>query len=139
MNLIVCLDDCGGMMFNRRRQSRDRRVIADILALIGRSRLWISPYSAVLFEETEECEARILAEEDFLQMAEKGDWCFVEDRSCAPFVTKMDKVVVYRWNRRYPADLLFDIDLQASGFCVVESKDFEGYSHETITREIFER
>ena len=32
MKIIVCLDDNSGMMFNRRRQSRDRVVIDDIIA-----------------------------------------------------------------------------------------------------------
>ena len=30
MNIIVCLDDNQGMLFNKRRQSKDRQVLEDI-------------------------------------------------------------------------------------------------------------
>ena len=33
MKLIVCLDDKNGMMFNKRRQSRDRVLIENVLEL----------------------------------------------------------------------------------------------------------
>gem|GEM_PF-5722604 len=31
MDVFVCLDDRNGMLFNHRRQSRDREVIRDVL------------------------------------------------------------------------------------------------------------
>jgi len=46
-------------------------------------------------------------------------------------------VVCYRWNRHYPADQYFDIDLSAMGFALSESEDFPGKSHEKITREVY--
>ena len=48
MNLIVCLDDRNGMMFNGRRQSRDRADIEDILRDCA-GRLCIEGYSEPLF------------------------------------------------------------------------------------------
>ena len=35
MKIIVCLDDYGGMLFNSRRQSRDRMLIDDIMMDLG--------------------------------------------------------------------------------------------------------
>ena len=49
MKLIVCVDDCGGVLFNRRRVSSDRLVITDIMAYVGESRLLASEYSMKLF------------------------------------------------------------------------------------------
>ena len=43
MTLIVCLDDNLGMMFNRRRQSRDRVLIAELMAHVGDRRLPVFP------------------------------------------------------------------------------------------------
>ena len=52
MKIIVCLDDNGGMAFNRRRQSRDRVLIEDIAKTVGNARLYIDKYSAPLFESS---------------------------------------------------------------------------------------
>ena len=51
MKLIVCLSDDNGMMFNHRRQSRDRVLIADMIQHVQNAPLWVSPYSAPLFGE----------------------------------------------------------------------------------------
>lgn len=48
MIVIVCLDDKGGMMFNHRRQSRDKSLCAQILRLTKHSILHMSHYSDVL-------------------------------------------------------------------------------------------
>ena len=50
MKIILCIDERRGMMFNQRRQSRDRVLIDDMLAYIGDETLCISPYSSSLFE-----------------------------------------------------------------------------------------
>ena len=34
MNIIVCLDDKNGMMFNKRRQSQDKLLRSDIKELV---------------------------------------------------------------------------------------------------------
>ena len=45
MKIIVCIDDKNGMMFNHRRQSKDREVRRDMLSYIGQHRLWMNEYS----------------------------------------------------------------------------------------------
>lgn len=44
MILAFCIDDQGGLAFNHRRQSRDRALVADLLAAAGATlsyRLWV--------------------------------------------------------------------------------------------------
>ena len=123
-------------MFNHRRQSRDRTVIADIAEMIGEKNLYICSYSASLFGDgTVTTNVR----EDFLDVAKDGDWCFVENQSVSPYAEKIETVVVYRWNRHYPSDLYFDLDPESCGFCLVDRAEFSGYSHEKITKETFTR
>ena len=50
MKIIVCLDDFGGMLFNFRRQSRDRVLIADVMADIADKKIYILEFSKLLFE-----------------------------------------------------------------------------------------
>ena len=48
--LAFCVDDQGGLAFNHRRQSRDRGLVADLLAAAGGRPVFCLPYSAGLFD-----------------------------------------------------------------------------------------
>ena len=135
MRVIVCLDDRNGMLFNRRRQSRDRRVVEDILRELGEKRLLVNGFSAPLFERAGD---RIRVEDDPLAAAGREDVCFVENLPLAPWAAAIERLTVYRWNRVYPADMRLDLALE-SGWHLVAALDFPGFSHEKITKEIYER
>ena len=132
MILAVCVDDQYGMLFNKRRQSRDRAQQADLLCWCSGRKLWMNSYSATLFQSAE-----IHVDDAFLQKAEAGDVCFVENLPVKELAPKIEAVILYRWNRTYPADLRFDLDLSA--FALKETTEFSGTSHAVITREIYER
>ena len=127
MKLIICLDDKNGMMFNKRRQSKDSAVRADIAAEVGADTLWMNPYSAKQFDDTPELNIQV--DEEFLK---KGDWCFAE--SAAGGVSP-EQIIVYKWNRVYPADVHFDLDL--SGYKLERTAEFAGSSHEKITKVVY--
>lgn len=133
--IAVCIDGRGGMLFNRRRQSQDRAQREDLLRFCGGRRLWVAPYSAPLFGEREE----IRVDEEFLEKAEAGEVCFVEDRPIAPAAERMEALVVYDWDRAYPADVHLDFDPAAEGFALTEETEFPGSSHGRIIRRIYER
>lgn len=135
MRVIVCLDDRNGMLFNRRRQSRDRRVVEDILRELGEKRLLVNGFSAPLFERAGD---RIRVEDDPLAAAGREDVCFVENLPLAPWAAAIERLTVYRWNRVYPANMRLDLALE-SGWHLVAASDFPGFSHEKITKEIYER
>lgn len=128
MRIIVCVDENGGMLFHKRRQSRDSQVTADILALTKGEKLWMNGYSAGLFEEK-----GVLVSETFLEQAENGAFCFVENQSLQPYLNQIEEIIRYQWNRKYPADFYCDLDLQR--WSMIEQKEFSGTSHEKITRE----
>ena len=52
-------------------------------------------------------------------------------------VERIGEIYLYRWNRDYPADVYFPVDL--SVWKCVETKEFAGSSHEKITRERYTR
>lgn len=107
MTVIVCLDNANGMMFNHRRQSRDANVVKDILKTINGASLLIAPYSEPLFSQAE---YSVSVSDSFLIDAGAEDYCFVENTSVAEFKEKISQLVIYKWNRDYPADFYFDID-----------------------------
>lgn len=131
MNLIVALDDRNGMRFNRRRQSRDRVLTERILQISG-GKLTVNAYTAALFAGEK---AELTVSEDPVSAARPGDWCFLEDLPPAPAKGKIEKLVIYRWNRVYPADLTFDLDISAMR--LISKTDFAGYSHEKLTEEVY--
>lgn len=135
MEIVVCLDENNGMMFNHRRQSRDRVVIDDILAQTQGRPLWMNDYSAPLFEGA----GNVHVSPHFLSEAPENAVCFVEDQVVAPIVKRIVRVVVYRWHRVYPADQYFDLALTDAQWRCVERVDFSGHSHDIITREVYER
>lgn len=134
MKIIVCLDDNNGMLFNKRRQSRDEKILENIAELTNE--LWISPFSEKLFTSMS-CEEQIHTNVDdaFLTNANNDDYCFVENEKLLPCQDKIDQLIVYKWNRKYPADFKLDLDLKE--WKLIESVDFTGKSHEKITRETY--
>ena len=133
MKVMVCLDDDNGMLFNGRRQSRDRLLREDMINLLQGARLWMNEYSAKQFEEGPE--ESIIADEKFLEKANENDYCFVEDRKLLLYEPAIRELILYRWNRKYPADMFFDIDL--SHWELVNRTEFPGSSHVKITKEIY--
>ena len=148
MKIIVCVDNQNGMMFNHRRQSQDRVLRKRILELTGGKKLLMNAYSQKQFlqvngnmpKEQEQSgqlgqSGQIQADEAFLEKAGPGEPCFVEDRSVAPFAGRVERVVLYRWDRAYPADLYWDLSLE--GWTLARREEFPGFSHEIITKEVY--
>lgn len=128
MKLIICLDSKNGMMFNRRRQSRDRILIENILELCKGETVFTNEYSAPLFPDN----TAVTCENP--QDIEKG-FLFAENFTVPE--DKIEKIIVYKWNRVYPADTYFSISLDK--WVLEETVEFAGSSHEKITREIYGR
>ena len=124
-------------MFNHRRQSQDRVLRAHIAELVGGARLWMNHYSAQQFDA--ESIQHLNVDDDFLQEAVEGDYCFVEDAALTPYEIWIEKMILFRWNRTYPADQFFDIDLCGGNWKLSESIEFAGHSHERITLEVYLR
>lgn len=114
MKLIVCLDEALGMAFNNRRQSRDKEVVKKIKEIVGENPLYINDYSRDLFPEG------VVGEACGFYFAE------VDLPEGTP-----DEIYAFYWNRLYPADLKFTVDL--SLYETEEICEFQGSSHEKIT------
>ena len=129
MILAVCADDRLGMSFGGRRQSKDAEVRRKLLELSG-GNLRMSDYSARQFEEA------VHHGPDYLSGAQNGDWCFAEAPDYEDFAEKIEKIVLVRWNRHYPTDVHFRFP---GKWALVQTEDFPGSSHDTITLEVYEK
>ncbi|MCD8301219.1 MAG: hypothetical protein LUC41_08680, partial [Clostridiales bacterium] len=79
----------------------------------------------------------ICVSESFLEEAGEGEFCFVENVPTAGYVDKIEGIWLYRWNRNYPGDFFFDIDVSKTCWRLDETRDFPGYSHEKISLEVY--
>ena len=136
MILALCVDDKKGMAFNGRRQSMDRLLRADLLAEAGEGPLWVIPYTAKQFDPAP---TGLRVSEDFLLQAGPGEVCFAEFPTLAQVLDRVEGILLYRWNRTYPADQYLDFDPAAAGFRLVSAGDFSGSSHTTLTKEVYTR
>ena len=128
MILALCVDDRMGLSFCTRRLSKDR-VIREKLTKLSGGSLRMSMYSAKQFESA------VYSGEDYLTGAAKGDWCFAENDDYLEVFGSVEKIVLFRWNRAYPADLFFRIP---EGWRLTAREDFPGNSHDNITMEVYE-
>ena len=137
MNIIICLDDNNGMMFNKRRQSQDRILRADLKEFIKDKDLYMNNYSYKLYKDIDNGNIKVY--ENFLEQCTENDFCLVEDKLLNNYINKINNIIIYKWNRIYPSDLYFDINLTSNSWELLETKEFEGSSHEKITRIIYRR
>lgn len=127
MTLYICLDDRNGLLFNKRRQSRDAALLEDIRSRLT-GKLLIEPFSEKLISQ---------AGIDYVLPPETAEDFFLENVPAEEVLSDCGKVVIYRWNRHYPADVRWEPDLPQRGFTLAETGDFPGKSHEKITREVY--
>lgn len=135
MIAIVCVDDDDGILFHQRRVSRDRILNQWILDATGGRKFWMRAYSKELFGDA----GNIVVCEDYLEQAEAGAYCFVEDGSLGSYADKVESLLVCRWNRRYPSDVKLPEALEAEFAVRSVVAEFAGSSHDKITVEEWKR
>lgn len=133
MKLIVCVDLNNGMLFNNRRQSKDKILIEYIYNLVGEKKLWITEFSKSLFEDGK----YNLFKFEELNKIEDDDFVFIENYSPKLLENKLNEIIMFNWNRNYPTDLYFDISLD--NWNLQAETEMEGSSHEKITKKIYKR
>lgn len=133
MKIMAAVDNDNGLMFNNRRQSSDKALYEHIINEIGGNKLWVSMYSRQLFSGYDNLEMS-----QGIGLAGENDYCFIEDSDIKPYEDKIDTVILYKWNRSYPSDLSFPVDM-LKNFKLKSTTDFEGNSHEKITEEVYIR
>ncbi len=136
MKLIIAVDENRGLSYRSRRVSRDRFLNADIIESLDGSPLYIEKYSEYLFRKYKDADIRTFASDD--EVPDDAS-VFIEISDPSRFVKKCDTIVIYYWNRNYPSDAYFKMNPEEKGYALTEVYDFEGYSHEDITREVYRK
>ncbi len=122
MKVIVCVDENNGMLFNKRRVSKDRVIINDIeenIEIIN-----VLEFSEKLFNKNINVVSNLT-----------DGYNFVETNSLKGLEKEINEIILYNFNRKYPSDLKLEIDL--AKYKKVEESEFIGSSHEKITKTIY--
>ncbi len=133
MTLIMCLDQRGGMLFNNRRQTIDYELV-ELICDIGKQKLCISPFSEKYFEGKD----FVLLDEP-LKEAPFGAVVFIENENPTPYLERFNKIIIYRWNKVYPADRHFNTEPSEAGFRLAGKIKFSTEVHKDIVKEIYKR
>ena len=133
MIVIIAIDDGCGLLFNNRRQSQDAEFRKYIMNLSRFSKLYMNEFSSSQFES--HFLSHITIDESPLVSAEDGDFCFAENLDLNEAQNRIEKLILCKWNRAYPSDKIFDIDLTKPCWRLTSTSDIKGKSHEKITIE----
>lgn len=135
MIIIACVDEKSGMLFNNRRQSKDSVLTKHIVQLVGENKLWINRFSSSIFEEY--IGQNVIVDDEFLSKIGENEYCFIENISPDSIKDKVNKIILYNWNRHYPADKFWDLSQEC--WTLVSEHNIVGSSHEKITERIYVR
>lgn len=130
MKIIVCIDDRMGMMFNKRRISQDR-IVREVIKNMNET-IYMNEYSFQLYQDTLD---NVIVDEEFIKHAQ-NHYCLIENTSIKDYQDDIDEIILFKWNRSYPADMYLDIDL--SKYKLMSEEEFEGSSHH-ITKQIYRK
>ena len=122
MVIVLCVDDQYGLLFNGRRQSRDRVLLERLLETD--KTIWMNSYTAKLFSQLP---GNVSVQENFMQAAGPEDICFVENVPITDLPENCDQLILY-----FPAEEL-------KKWKLVSTYDFPGNSHDKITEKIYEK
>ena len=132
MILVLCTDDRLKTAFSGKRQSTDRALRTNLISLSEGRPIRMNRYSRSRFTEP----GNYVVSEDFLKTAGPGQICFAEGHFELPTPERVEKLILYRWNRAYPGDEEMPTEYLHC-FALSERADFKGFSHERITREVY--
>ena len=134
ITVAICLDKEAGMLFNNRRQSRDRILLSDLFDTAG-GKIYAGRFSEKLLGGYE---GAVFCDDPVAECPD-GGVAFIENIPLKNRLEEIGEFIIYRWNRLYPADVYFDIDLKGEGFKLCEKVDFAGSSHDKITKGVYRR
>ncbi len=135
IRLVITVDDRGGIMFNNRRQSRDSILIRNLCETVD-GKIYVTGYSLPLFCEYEE---RVILCDSPADSCKCGETAFLEGEYIRQYIERADEIIVYSWNKVYPADKHLDVRLGDFSFILYGESEFVGSSHKKITKRIYKR
>ncbi|MBP0972553.1 MAG: hypothetical protein J5851_01450 [Oscillospiraceae bacterium] len=134
MVLITCVDQKNGLGFNGRRQTSDSAVYADICKYAEDHFCGIDMASDTMLAL--ENYLKLTGQEEHPLFTEPKEARFAELDDCKGLDDIYEMLILYRWDKTYPADIRLEIGMQ--NYALVEQHEMVGSSHKKIVREVYQ-
>ena len=85
--------------------------------------------------DEEEIKHNIVVDREYISKAEDEDYCFIEDLDLRDYNITVSEIIIYRWDKQYPADMHFEVKFD--GYVCKNREEIKGFSHEKIIKEIY--
>lgn len=136
MNLISCVDNRLGILFNHRRVSQDKTIIENIEQWAKNIPLYVDSYSFELFQTAHLTQLHL---NQHLPSRSLQGWQFIEQQNIDIPFQQGDQWMIYYFNRNYPSDHKLPIDLNhSSNWSIIDVSPFVGQAHDKITRVLYQ-
>lgn len=129
MNFIVCVEDRMGISFNKRLLSRDKYLDDYLNQVALKEKLYVDEnYMNYIKKENYKLTTEI--EKNNKNIIHEIN-IFCSSKDTLHFLNCSDKVTIFFWNRRYPADVYLDYDYIRKNYKLIKSEDeISGSSHQ---------
>lgn len=133
MTVIICVDNNGGILFNGKRQSKDRALRKYLLDIVEKEkcRIAMSSYTYSQFKEDERKEIIDVKE----RFSFDEDYIFFEQAIPISW-EKVNNLILCCWNRDYPADEYFNLPIGVE--CILQKTEEIVSDSHTLTIETYE-
>lgn len=141
MKIIVIQSQDNGVFYNNQRQSTDININIDIAKKVksANANLHLSAYSKSLFENFPDLSIKLIDEDTDVTSIAKNDYVLIEDLNPQEYIKNASGLIVYTFDKAYPADRFFNYELIKTQFSSIKTDSFSGFSHNKINVEIFEK
>lgn len=134
MVIVACIDKLGNIALNTNGQINHLIFLVRLKMISNEALLYMSYNSYLQFG----CYPMIMIDDNFLDIAGEDSYCFVEDTDITPYIDRIDKIILYKWNKKFSSKLKFDNSI-LNKFNIVSQKSFYGDHFLKISEEVYEK
>ena len=138
ISFIVCIEDRYGISFNKRLIGRDKFVDEYLEEKLTKSKVFADQN---YINYVKNCRIKNIKDQRISDLVNSKEeiTIFCSSKESLEYLENADEIVIFYWNRRYPADLYLDYDIVANDYCLSERvEDIEGSTH-ILTKEIWRK
>ena len=139
MNLIFTLDDNNAVKFGDKRQSLDKEVAKRILQFTESTSadfIYIKNESNSFFDFPDLNLTKLKIFEDFDSLPRNAT-IFLEETVSRNILSHVDKIVIFRWGKKYPSQIKDRLILNSDIFTKVSSTPFPTSTHPDMQIEVY--
>lgn len=134
MVIVACIDKSGNIALNTNGQLNHIIFLIRLKVVSNEALLYMNCNSSQQFGYY----PMKMIDDNFLDIAGEDSYCFVEDTDVTPYIDCIDKIILYKWNKKFSSRLKFDKSI-LNKFSIVSKKSFYGESFLKISEVVYEK